>query len=125
MRIRIKNILYSLFFFFIAGLCEIGGGYLVWLWLRENHSWIIGTCGGLILFVYGIIPTFQPSNFGRVYAAYGGIFIILALLWGYIIEGIIPDKFDAVGALLSVIGVIIIFYYPRKEKGKSIGISST
>ncbi len=76
---NIKVILYSLFFFFIAGLCEIGGGYLVWLWLRESYSWIAGAFSGLVLFLYGIIPTFQPSNFGRVYAAYGGIFVVMAI----------------------------------------------
>jgi drug/metabolite transporter superfamily protein YnfA len=54
-----KKILYSLFFFFIAGLCEIGGGYLVWLWLwlREDMSWILGVIGGFVLFLYGIVPT--------------------------------------------------------------------
>jgi small multidrug resistance family-3 protein len=71
----------SLFFFFLAGLCEIGGGYLVWLWLREDMSWIYGIIGGFVLFLYGIVPTFQPSYFHRIYAAYGGIFIIIALLW--------------------------------------------
>jgi small multidrug resistance family-3 protein len=59
--VNFKTILYSLFFLFIAGLCEIGGGYLVWLWLREEHSWIFGVFGGLVLFLYGVIPTFQKS----------------------------------------------------------------
>ena len=86
MAIRYKEILYSLFFFFLAGLCEIGGGYLVWLWLREDYSWIFGAFGGLVLFLYGIIPTIQPSNFGRTYAAYGGIFIIMAIFWGYFLK---------------------------------------
>jgi small multidrug resistance family-3 protein len=122
--IKYKEILYSLFFFFIAGLCEIGGGYLIWLWLREEHSWVFGTLGGLILFVYGVIPTFQPSNFGRVYAAYGGIFIVMALFWGFFFEKVIPDTFDIVGSIIAVIGVIIIFYYPRKE-GNKIGISTS
>ena len=71
---KVKKILYSLFFFFIAGLCEIGGGYLVWLWLREDMSWIFGAIGGFILFLYGIVPTFQPSHFHRIYAAYGGVY---------------------------------------------------
>ena len=83
---KVKKILYSLFFFFIAGLCEIGGGYLVWLWLREDMSWIFGAIGGVILFLYGIVPTFQPSHFHRIYAAYGGVFIAMTLLWGLIFE---------------------------------------
>jgi small multidrug resistance family-3 protein len=105
----------SLFFFFLAGLCEIGGGYLVvWLWLREDMSWIYGIIGGFVLFLYGIVPTFQPSYFHRIYAAYGGIFIIMALLWGLVFEGIYPDLFDVIGALIAIVGVVIIFYTPRK-----------
>ncbi|HEY0579655.1 MAG TPA: YnfA family protein, partial [Candidatus Nitrosocosmicus sp.] len=108
---------------FIAGLCEIGGGYLVWLWLREEHSWIFGVFGGLVLFLYGVIPTFQPSNFGRVYAAYGGIFIVMALLWGFVFEGVIPDKYDIIGTIIASVGVIIIFYYPRKGEN-TVGITT-
>ncbi len=92
--------------------------------MREEHSWIFGAFGGSVLFVYGIIPTFQPSNFGRVYAAYGGIFIVMALFWGFFFEKIIPDNFDILGILIAIIGVMIIFYYPRKE-GNKIGISSS
>jgi small multidrug resistance family-3 protein len=117
--------LYSLFFFFLAGLCEIGGGYLVWLWLRENYSWVFGAFGGLVLFLYGVVPTFQKSYFHRIYAAYWGIFIIMALLWGFIFEKVIPDSYDIIGAVIASIGVIIIYYYPRKEGGEKIGIGPT
>ena len=78
--------------------------------------------GGFILFLYGVIPTFQKSNFGRVYAAYGGIFIVMALLWGFIFQGIVPDKYDIIGTIIASIGVIIIFYYPRKGENK-VGIT--
>ncbi|KAA2283655.1 YnfA family protein [Candidatus Nitrosocosmicus sp. SS] len=105
----------------MAGLCEIGGGYLVWLWLRESYSWIFGVFGGMVLFMYGVIPTFQKANFHRTYAAYGGIFIVMAIGWGYFFEGIIPDIYDIAGTITAIIGVIIIFYYPRKEK-EEIGI---
>jgi len=88
--IVIKKILVTLFFFFLAGLCEIGGGYLIWLWLRENMNWILGVVGGSVLFLYGIVPTFQPSHFHRIYAAYGGIFIVMALFWGWIFEAATP-----------------------------------
>ena len=124
MHIRIKDIFYSLFFFFIAGICEIGGGYLVWLWLRESYSWIFGVLGGFVLFLYGITPTFQKTHFHRTYAAYGGIFIIMALAWGYLFEGVVPDIYDIVGTIVAGIGVIIIFYYPRKE-GEEIGINTS
>jgi small multidrug resistance family-3 protein len=84
----------SLFYFVLAGLFEIGGGYLVWLWLRENKSVWLAVLGAVILTLYGVIPTLQAANFGRVYAAYGGIFIVMATLWGRKIDGIVPDRFD-------------------------------
>ncbi len=103
----------SILLFVLAGLCEIGGGYLIWLWLREGKGWEFAVIGGIILIFYGIIPTMQPSNFGRVYAAYGGIFIFMALIWGWQIDKITPDKFEIIGALIALIGVSIIMYWPR------------
>ena len=111
-----NKILSSMFFFLLAGLCEIGGGYLVWLWLRDGMSWMLGVLGGFVLFAYGVVPTFQPSHFHRIYAAYGGIFILMALIWGWIFQGIRPDMFDVIGAIISLVGVTIIFYIPRKNK---------
>lgn len=115
-RISWNKILISVFFFLLAGLLEIGGGYLVWLWLRDGMSWMLGVLGGFVLFAYGIVPTFQPSHFHRIYAAYGGIFIAMALIWGWIFQGIRPDMFDVLGAIISLVGVMIIFYMPRKSK---------
>ncbi len=109
-----KKILTSIFLFFLAGLFEIGGGYLVWLWLREDFSWMLGAVGGFVLFLYGIVPTFQKTHFHRVYAAYGGVFIVMAVLWGWLIDGVRPDHYDIIGTVIAVIGVLIIFYYPRK-----------
>jgi len=103
----------SIFYFVAAGLCEIGGGYLVWLWLREGKSFGFAIAGAIILFVYGVIPTLQPANFGRVYAAYGGVFIILSILWGWKIDNISPDRFDLIGGAVALIGVVIIMYVPR------------
>lgn len=99
--------------FLLAGLLEIGGGYLVWLWLRDERSVSLGMLGGLILFLYGVIPTLQPSHFGRVYAAYGGVFVVLSLLWGWTVDGNTPDHFDMIGAALCLVGVSIIMYAPR------------
>ena len=121
---NLKSILHSLFFFFCAGLCEIGGGYLVWLWIRDGYSLFLGALGGLILFLYGVIPTFQSTYFHRVYAAYGGIFIVMSLLWGSIFEGINPDIYDIIGTLIAIFGIIIIFYYPRSNGKNMIGITS-
>ena len=103
----------SLLFFVLAGFCEIGGGYLVWLWLREEKSIWLGLSGAIVLIIYGVIPTFQPANFGRVYAAYGGVFIVLSILWGWKVDKIAPDKFDMIGGLIALIGVVIIMYWPR------------
>jgi small multidrug resistance family-3 protein len=110
---QIMDIFRSLSLFVLAGLCEIGGGYLMWLWLRDDKGILFALLGALTLIVYGIIPTFQPSNFGRVYAAYGGIFIVLSILWGWQIDKIAPDRFDLIGGLIALIGVGVIMYWPR------------
>jgi len=99
--------------FLLAALAEIGGGYLVWLWIRQKKKIIFGIVGGIILFTYGIIPTLQPSNFGRVYAAYGGFFIISSILWGRMVDKKRPDKFEIIGSMVAVLGAVIIFYGPR------------
>jgi small multidrug resistance family-3 protein len=103
----------SLFYFVIAGLCEIGGGYLIWLWVRENRSIWLAFFGALVLILYGIIPTLQPATFGRVYTAYGGVFIVLSILWGWQVDKITPDKFDLLGGWIALLGVLIIMYAPR------------
>ena len=111
---KVSSIGYSIFLFFVAGLCEIGGGYLVWIWLREDFSWVLGAVGGFVLFFYGIVPTFQKTHFHRVYAAYGGVFIAMAVVWGWLIDGVKPDDYDIIGSVIAIIGVLIIFYFPRK-----------
>jgi small multidrug resistance family-3 protein len=69
--------------------------------------------GAIVLNLYGVIPTLQPANFGRVYAAYGGVFIVLSILWGWKIDGINPDSFDIIGGLIALLGVAVIMYWPR------------
>lgn len=108
-----SSIAVSIALFFVAGLMEIGGGYLVWLWLREGRAAFLGAFGGLLLFLYGVLPTFQPSHFGRVYAAYGGVFVVMSLLWGWWVDGRRPDMPDFVGGLVCLIGVAVIMYWPR------------
>jgi small multidrug resistance family-3 protein len=100
-------------YFLLAGLCEIAGGYLVWLWLREHRSRWYAVLGAVLLVLYGVIPTLQPASFGRVYAAYGGVFIALSLLWGWRVEKIPPDRFDIIGGGVALVGVAIIMYWPR------------
>ena len=105
----------SISLFALAGLAEIGGGYLMWLWLRDGRPLWVGVVGAVVIMLYGIIPTLQPSHldFGRVYAAYGGAFIVLALLWGWLVDGVRPDSPSLWGAGLALVGAGIIVYWPR------------
>lgn len=107
------EIVKSLGIFALAGLCEIGGGYLVWLWLKEDKPLWYGFAGAIILVLYGVVATWQTSDFGRVYAAYGGVFIVMSLLWAWKVDSFAPDKYDIVGAAVALIGVCIIMYMPR------------
>ncbi|OGK98105.1 MAG: hypothetical protein A3I14_00130 [Candidatus Rokubacteria bacterium RIFCSPLOWO2_02_FULL_73_56] len=103
----------SLLLFVAAGACEIGGGYFVWQWWRAGASWAVGLAGAALLVVYGVVPTYQPAHFGRAYAAYGGVFVVLAVLWGWAVDGIAPDRFDVAGGALCLLGVAVIMYWPR------------
>jgi small multidrug resistance family-3 protein len=94
--------------FVLAGLCEIGGGYLVWGWMRDHKPLAWALLGATILAAYGVVAALQPiTEFGRVYAAYGGIFIALALLWGILVDGFRPDRWDLLGATISVVGAVV------------------
>jgi small multidrug resistance family-3 protein len=108
-------IIKSLFFFIVAGLFEIGGGYMVWLWLKQDKPVWYGITGGIILAAYGVVATAQTASFGRVYAAYGGIFIVLALLWAWKVDNFKPDRYDVIGAAVALIGACIIIYMPRSR----------
>lgn len=97
-----------------AGLAEIGGGWAIWQWLREGKGLVWGIAGGLVLVLYGVIPTLQQeAAFGRVYAAYGGIFIILSIVWGMVFDGWQPDRYDWLGATIALVGVVIIIWGRR------------
>jgi small multidrug resistance family-3 protein len=99
--------------FVLAGALEIDGGYLVWQWLRMGRPALAGVTGAAMLALYGVVATYQPADFGRVYAAYGGVFIVLALLWGWGIDGRRPDLPDVVGAAVCLVGAAVIMYWPR------------
>lgn len=94
-------------------MLEIGGVYLVWKWLKNHRGKIFGILVALILFTYAIIHTFQPADFGRVYASYGGIFIIVSIFCGYWIDKKKPDRFEIIGSIIVLVGVTIMFYFPR------------
>ena len=108
------NIVQSTLVFLLAALCEIGGGYLIWLWLKQDKPWWYGLIGGFILAFYGVVATLQTENFARVYATYGGFFIVMSLLWAYKMENYVPDKYDILGAGIALVGVCIIYYAPRQ-----------
>ncbi|HEY3027734.1 MAG TPA: YnfA family protein [Pyrinomonadaceae bacterium] len=103
----------SVFLFILAALCEIGGGYLVWLCVREGKSIWLALAGALVLVLYGLVPTLQPANFGRVYAAYGGMFVVISLLWGWRVDKMSPDRFDLLGGAIVLLGAAVIMYWPR------------
>jgi small multidrug resistance family-3 protein len=106
----------SMALFMLAGLLEIGGGYLVWLWLRENHMLMLGVVGMLALALYGVVPVFQPVEhpFGRVYAAYGAVFIVLSAFWGWVVDGKRPDARDLSGIAVCIVGACVMMW-PRRS----------
>jgi len=104
----------SLLLFAAAALAEIGGAYLVWIGLRDGRGlWLVGL-GFVALALYGVIATFQPdATFGRVLAAYGGVFVVGSIVWGVVFDGFKPDRFDLTGAAICLVGVAVIMYWPR------------
>jgi small multidrug resistance family-3 protein len=97
--------------FVIAAICEIGGAWLVWQGLRENRGWLWAGAGVIALGVYGVVATMQPdANFGRVLAAYGGVFIIGSLAWAMIFDKFRPDRYDLLGAAICLVGVGVIMF---------------
>ncbi len=109
-----QYMMYPIAIFILAGLCEIGGGYLIWLWLRDAQSPLLGMLGGILLITYGVIATFQVfPTFSRVYAAYGGVFIVMSIIWGYVFDKQMPDKYDVIGGIVCIIGVLIMLLPDR------------
>jgi len=104
----------SLVLFALAALAEIGGAWLVWQGWREHRGLLWVAAGVVALGAYGFVATFQPDpNFGRILAAYGGIFVAGSLLWGVVVDKFRPDRFDLAGAAICLIGVAVIMYAPR------------
>lgn len=104
----------SLLLFVLAAVAEIGGAWLVWQGLREHRGWVWVGLGVVVLGLYGAVATFQPDgHFGRVLAAYGGIFVVGSIAWGMVADGYRPDRFDLVGAALCLVGMGVIMYAPR------------
>ncbi len=108
------TILRSLLLFALAAVAEIGGAWLVWQGVREHRGWLWAGAGVIALGAYGFVATLQPdAHFGRILAAYGGVFVAGSLVWAMVVDGFRPDRFDVIGALVCLAGVALIMYAPR------------
>ena len=108
------TVLRSVLLFVVAAIAEIGGAWLVWQGVREQRGLVWVGAGVLALGAYGFVATLQPdANFGRILAAYGGVFVAGSLAWGVAVDGFRPDRWDLVGAATCLIGVAVIMYAPR------------
>jgi drug/metabolite transporter superfamily protein YnfA len=117
------NIILTIVLMGVTGVFEIMGGWMVWMAVRGNGNnengrnkkpWWFAVLGGLSLIVYGFLPTLQPTNsFGRMYAVYGGFFIVLSFLFGWALDGDRPDMGDVVGGSISLVGVLLVLFWPR------------
>jgi small multidrug resistance family-3 protein len=104
----------SILLFVLAAVAEIGGAWLIWQGVREHRGWVWIGLGVVALGLYGFVATAQPDpHFGRILAAYGGVFVAGSLAWGMVADGFRPDRYDVIGALICLTGVAIIMYAPR------------
>lgn len=109
------TLLRSLVLFAVAALAEIGGAWLVWQCVREHCGALWIGAGVLALGAYGFVATLQPhAKFGRILAAYGGIFVAGSLAWGLVVDKFQPDRWDLMGATICLLGVAVIMYAPRR-----------
>jgi small multidrug resistance family-3 protein len=104
----------SVLLFVLAAVAEIGGAWMVWQGVREHRGLLWVGVGVISLGLYGFVATLQPDpNFGRILAAYGGVFVAGSLTWGVVMDGFRPDRFDIAGAVICLLGVAVIMYAPR------------
>lgn len=108
------GIVRSVVLFVLAAIAEIGGAWLVWQGVREQRGLLWMGAGVLALGIYGFVATLQPdAHFGRILAAYGGVFVAGSLVWAVLLDGFRPDRWDIIGALICLVGVGVIMYAPR------------
>ncbi|WP_407343402.1 YnfA family protein [Pengzhenrongella phosphoraccumulans] len=108
------TLLRSLLLFVLAAVAEIGGAWLIWQGVREHRGAVWIGAGIIALAAYGFVATLQPDpNFGRILAAYGGIFVAGSLAWGVVVDKFQPDRWDITGAVICLLGVAVIMYAPR------------
>ncbi|KAH7282198.1 hypothetical protein KP509_35G018200 [Ceratopteris richardii] len=97
-----------------AAVCEVSGGWCIWKWRRNDWKWWVMLIGSVIVITSGILPTLQKQAFNRTYALYGGFFICASFLWGWALDGQRPDLWDIIGSVITLIGVLLIMFIPRK-----------
>jgi len=108
------DVLRSIALFAVAAVAEIGGAWLIWQGVREHRGVMWMGLGVVALGLYGFVATLQPdANFGRILAAYGGVFVAGSLAWGMLLDGFRPDRWDVAGAAICLVGVAVIMYAPR------------
>jgi small multidrug resistance family-3 protein len=104
----------SILLFIVAALAEIGGAWLIWQGVREHRGLLFVGAGVIALGLYGFVATLQPdAHFGRILAAYGGVFVAGSLAWGAAVDKFRPDRWDLIGAAICLVGVAVIMYVPR------------
>ena len=104
----------SVILFVLAAVAEIGGAWLVWQGWREHRGLLWIAAGVIALGLYGFAATLQPDpHFGRILAAYGGVFVAGSLTWGVVVDGFRPDRWDLLGAGICLVGVAVMMYAPR------------
>ena len=108
------SVVRSVLLFALAAVAEIGGAWMIWQGVREHRGLAWVGAGIAALAAYGFVATFQDDpNFGRILAAYGGVFVAGSLAWGMAFDGFRPDRYDVLGALVCLAGVGVIMYAPR------------
>ena len=111
---QLVTVLRSILLFVLAAVAEIGGAWLVWQGVREHRGLLFAGAGVVALGAYGFVATLQPdSHFGRILAAYGGIFVAGSLVWAMAVDRFRPDRYDVIGCVLCLAGVGVIMYAPR------------
>jgi small multidrug resistance family-3 protein len=113
-KVPAMTVVRSMPLFALAAFAEIGGAWLIWQGWREHRGVLWVAAGILALGAYGFVASLQPDpHFGRVLAAYGGIFVAGSLAWGVMVDKFHADRWDYVGAAVCLLGVAVIMYGPR------------
>lgn len=103
----------TLFLFALTAVAEIVGCYLSYVWLKAGKSACVLLPAAMSLALFAWLLTLHPAASGRVYAAYGGVYIGVAIFWLWLVDGIRPTLWDLLGAAVAMLGMVIIMFAPR------------